>query len=270
MDPQARIKTLQARIAQLTETEARQLRLFRMASHDLKSALNNARIAQGVLRAAASDSADFAGALDTIELMVDHMGELTSQYLDAMELQTGKLELKIKPVNLRDLLTNAQSQFRFTAAKKRISLQIGTAQGWAHADAQRLTQALGNLVSNAIKFSQPGGKVTLCAALQNGFGLVSVADDGPGIPPEERAQLFTEFGRLSVQPTADEPSSGLGLWIVKHLMRAQNGRVGADFPDSGGSRFWLTLPAYQPDCLPVQDQARVEMLDLFSTGEVAE
>jgi len=184
-----------------------------------------------------------------------------------MEVQTGKLELTIKPVNLRDVQTNVVNQYRFAAKKKNISLELGATDGWVLADPQRLVQALANLVSNAIKFSLNDSKVTISSARRKGCGVIIVADDGPGIPSVERDNLFKEYGRLSTRPTGGESSSGLGLWIVKQLMYAQNGSVGAEFPENGGSRFWISLPAYSPDTCLAVDNVRGERAGLFSANK---
>jgi signal transduction histidine kinase len=76
---------------------------------------------------------------------------------------------------------------------------------------------------------------------------ITVKDSGPGVPEHERARLFEMFSKLTPRPTGSETSTGLGLWIVKQLTLLQGGRVGADFPDEGGSVFWIDLPAYKPD-----------------------
>ena len=102
--------------------------------------------------------------------------------------------------------------------------------------------AIANLASNALKFTPPGGNVLLSTELRGEVARVAVRDSGPGVPAEERAQLFVEHARLSPRPTAGEESNGLGLSIVKHLVEMQGGVVGADFPAEGGSEFWFTLP----------------------------
>lgn len=263
LSTKALIDSLESSIAEWTETEELRRRLFRMASHDLKSPLNNIRIAESILRLVVADSSEVAHSLDMIRLMVDNMSDIISNFLDMMEVQTGKLELTIKPVNLRDVLTNVANQYRFAAMKKNIRLELGTTDGWVLADPQRLVQALGNLVSNAIKFSLYDSHVTVSTAKRNAFGVIIVTDEGPGIPSFERDNLFKEYGRLSTRPTGGESSSGLGLWIVKQLMYAQNGSVGAEFPEGGGSRFLISLPACSPDPNHVGDSVREEASHLF-------
>ena len=256
LSTKALIDSLESSIAEWTETEELRMRLFRMASHDLKSPLNNIRIAESILRLTVADSIEVAHSLDMIRLMVDNMSDIISNFLDMMEVQTGKLELTIKPVNLRDVLTNVANQYRFAAMKKNICLELGTTDGWVLADPQRLVQALGNLVSNAIKFSLYDSNVTVSTAKRNAFGVIMVTDEGPGIPSFERDNLFKEYGRLSTRPTGGESSSGLGLWIVKQLMYAQNGSVGAEFPENGGSRFWIALPECSPNPNPAVENVR--------------
>ena len=97
-------------------------------------------------------------------------------------------------------------------------------------------------MSNAIKFLPPGGRVTVRTSASDSRVRAEVGDNGPGVPVDERAKLFTEYARLSVKPTGGEESTGLGLSIVKHLVESQGGAVGADFPESGGSVFWFELP----------------------------
>ncbi len=112
----------------------------------------------------------------------------------------------------------------------------------ARCDAGLAYQAIANYVSNALKFTPPGGRVDV-QVRESGLRLrVEVADTGPGVPPAERGALFTEGARLSPRPTGGEESNGVGLSIVKQLVEAQGGTVGADFPGATGARFWLELP----------------------------
>ena len=218
------------------------LQSFRMAAHDLKTPLNNIHIAESILRRTAPERLEVLQSLDMIRLMVANMNDIIDNSLDVMELQAGQLHPQFKPIRLHDVIANVLCQYGFVAKKKRIRLQTGKCEGWVEGDAPRLIQVLGNLVSNAIKFSPIGCEVTVYTSIEDGCGFITVADQGPGIPEQERGKLFREFGKLSNRTTAGESSTGLGLWIVNQLMIAQHGSVGADFPDTGGSRFWVSLP----------------------------
>lgn len=233
----------QAKYAELAETDAQRLQICRMAAHDVQSPLNNIRLAiKGLQSGECSDPIDVNRSLEMIRVLAENMGDIMSNYLDVMELNSGQLRFQPKPVSLRDAIVNISSQYELAAREKDIRLRIGSVEGWVTADAARLVQALGNLVDNAIKYSPPGSAVWLGTAVESGLGWLIVADDGPGIPAADRSRLFQEFGKLSTYPTAGESRTGLGLWIVKHLVEAQEGQVRAEFPDSGGSRFRIGFP----------------------------
>jgi signal transduction histidine kinase len=87
--------------------------------------------------------------------------------------------------------------------------------------------------------------VTIWTELKTDMLRLCIQDVGPGIKESERDKLFTEFGKLSSRPTGNESSTGLGLWIVKHLLQKQGGTAGASFPGDGGSIFWIELPAFK-------------------------
>jgi two-component system, sensor histidine kinase and response regulator len=136
-------------------------------------------------------------------------------------------------------------QHSLVADRKNIVLATELAPGLplARCDAGLAYQAFANFVSNALKFTPPGGRVTLSTRALGGRVRVDVRDTGPGIPAAERGQLFIERARLSPRPTGGEESNGLGLAIVKHLVEGQAGAVGAEFPATGGSIFWFELPS---------------------------
>ena len=233
----------QAKRAELEESEIHRLKIYRMASHDLQSPLANIRLAVNELeRAAQGDRTEVNRPLELIRQMAESIEDIMSSYLDVMELRAGRPVYSLKPVNLRDAIVNVSSQFDFSARRKQISLKTADAEGWVIADSTRLVQALGNLVSNAIKYSPYGSAVTIDAVSEQLFTWVTVRDQGPGIAPAERGRLFQEFGKLSTYPTGGESRTGLGLWIVKQLIESQDGVVRADFPAAGGSSFSIGLP----------------------------
>ncbi|MEO5960260.1 MAG: hybrid sensor histidine kinase/response regulator [Opitutaceae bacterium] len=136
-------------------------------------------------------------------------------------------------------------QHAAVAARKRIAVATDFAANLplARGEGALAYQAFTNLVSNALKFSPRGGRVT-AGTLHSGGGIrAQVHDSGPGIPPAERDRIFSEHPRLSPRPTDGEESNGLGLAIVKHLIESQGGTVGVEFPTEGGSIFWFELPA---------------------------
>ena len=110
------------------------------------------------------------------------------------------------------------------------------------ADRRALEQILVNLLDNAVKYTPPGGRVTVLTDSTGSSVVVSVLDTGPGIEPRHRARIFERFYRVDVGRAREDGGTGLGLAIVKHLSQAQGGQVGVE-SGQGGSRFWVKLPA---------------------------
>jgi two-component system sensor histidine kinase/response regulator len=112
------------------------------------------------------------------------------------------------------------------------------------ADREAACQVLDNLVSNAIKFSAPGRNVTL--RLEDGPGqwvTLVVEDEGPGFSEEDKTKMFRRYGRLTARPTGGEPTTGLGLSIVKRLVATMNGRIAVESQPGQGAGFFVRLPA---------------------------
>jgi signal transduction histidine kinase len=117
-------------------------------------------------------------------------------------------------------------------------------------DPVRITQALDNLVSNAIKFSHPGTAVTVRAAQSDGKAVFAVEDEGQGIPGNELSRIFSEFVRTSVKPTAGEKCTGLGLAIVKRIVECHGGRVWVESEVGRGTKLSFEIPMEGPPSPP--------------------
>jgi signal transduction histidine kinase len=222
-------------------------RFFRIASHDLKGPLTNIRIAQFYLRDLVGDDPDAATVLDSIETTVEAMQEVVDDFLDTAALQQGVLKLNFEAIQAADLLWDAVTRNSMSAQRKEIALTVAqTTPGTLWVDTGIAQQILGNLVSNAIKYSPSGSAVTLSSEIRGEKVRIQVADQGPGIPEDERGQLFQPFAKLSTRPTGGESSTGLGLWIASQLVTVHGGAIGAEFPAEGGSIFWVELPTSKP------------------------
>lgn len=244
-----RLDERQQAISRLARSYEMQDRFLKIASHDLKNPLNSIRLAVFYLRSILDNHPDVNAALDSIENTLNNMDELVAEYLESSALQSGQEELRLEAIVAEDAIWEVISQYSAAAARKNVTLLIGATEGIVLADSRRLRQILSNLVSNAIKYSPHGKCVTVSAKISSGQVQISVADEGPGIPEAERSALFLPFSKLSNRPTGGESSSGLGLWIARELARIQNGSVGFECPEAGGSLFWVRLPAHT-DSLP--------------------
>ena len=138
---------------------------------------------------------------------------------------------------------------RFEAAGIALSWSVEPAP--VYGDPGRLEQIVTNLVSNALAYTQPGGKVTLTVAHAAGQATLEVADTGIGIAPEDLAHVFTRFWRADRSRSPLTGGTGIGLAIVRELVRAHDGRIDVESTPAEGSRFRVTLPAGQPGINPV-------------------
>jgi signal transduction histidine kinase len=242
-------------ISELKSIQAMRDRFFHIASHDLKNPMNNIRMAHFLMRSVVDDDPSSDVLLDNIEMALDTMEGIVSDFLDMAAIQSRALDLDFRAVSIEDALWEVIIQYNISAQKKDIVVKITDGSGVIRADFRRLVQALSNLVSNAIKYSPRGSEVTLFTHQTAEAARIFIRDQGPGIPAEERDMLFSEFGKLSTTPTEGEGRTGLGLWIVKQLVALQGGTVGAEFPDDGGSVFWVELPIWTQPVVEALHQA---------------
>lgn len=216
------------------------------AAHDLRSPLSlilesSRMLLEGVPVPASEEQKQF---LTLIHDSSKFMLMLVNDYLDVSAIESGKLELILKRVDLKELLEKNIRIHQSFAQKKNIgiTLEMPAQECPLYADDRRIGQVLDNLISNAVKFSHPGGQIAVQLAFGENEVTVSVRDSGPGIPQEELARLFLPFSRTSVRPTGGEKSTGLGLLIAKKMVEAHGGQIGVESEPGKGSVFYFTLP----------------------------
>jgi len=182
-------------------------------------------------------------AAESIERMVTDL-------LMSATIEAGRLSLVRSCVPVASLVSAAVDQFRTAAAHHRVLLSADGdgAAGVVDGDRLQLERALGNLINNAIKYTGPGGRVSVGAVYQNGCVHFQVRDDGPGIAAEELPYVFDKYRRVHGSEHVD--GAGLGLYIVRHLAEAHGGTVSVTSAPGCGSVFTITLPAHRADSRP--------------------
>jgi PAS domain S-box-containing protein len=203
---------------------------------------------------------------------------LVNEILDLTTIESGGLVLTQQPVSLNEVLDDCRGMVESQAQAAGIELNFSGLPGpcRVQADATRIKQVLINLLSNAIKYTVGPGSVTVrCAAAPGQQVRVSVADTGPGLTPEQIAQLFEPFNRLGLG-AGDKPGTGIGLVICKRLVEQMGGRIGVDSRVGQGSCFWFELdavPARPVHPLPVRtvlciegDPLRLQHLEQLVAG----
>jgi signal transduction histidine kinase len=174
------------------------------------------------------------------------LGETINRYLDLTRLESGAQPLHPAPISARELIESCVSSLALSAAEKRIRLrlQVDPELPLLQVDAQLFTQAISNLIGNAIKYSPSGSEVVISAVSarsnQNEV-LISVSDQGPGIPIELREKIFEKFYRLERDASSEIIGTGLGLPLVKEIVEQHGGSVTVDGELGKGSIFTLRI-----------------------------
>jgi len=242
------------RTRQLSEANVELERLNRlknqflgMAAHDLRTPIGHILSYSDFLReeVAAVLTEEQLEFLSIIRSSSEFMLQLIDDCLDVSSIESGNLRLDLHVADPRQLLERNVDLNAVLAQKKNIqvALQIEGSLPVLPLDEGKIAQVLNNLISNAIKFSQPGTTVAVCAVAEGNGVRIAVRDQGPGIPEGERDKLFHAFGQTSVRSTAGESSTGLGLAIVRRIVEGHGGRIWVESQVGVGSVFLFTLPA---------------------------
>jgi signal transduction histidine kinase len=163
--------------------------------------------------------------------------------LDVAAIESGNLKLDLQPVDFAKLVQTNLNRNRLIAAHKNITLELeAESVPMALFDPAKMEQVVDNLITNAIKYSPPGSCARIRLQLVGDEILLSVQDEGPGIPPAEMDKLFKPFQRTSVKSTGGEKSTGLGLAIVKRIVTGHGGRIWVESQTGLGSVFYVAVP----------------------------
>ena len=178
----------------------------------------------------------------------DFMLNLITDLLYISKIEAGKLQLELKETDLIALLERNVELNRLMAGQKQINILFTQREDLPALviDAPKIEQVLNNLISNGIKFSHPGTTVEVRASRSEKEVVVSVRDEGQGIPADELDRLFIPFENLSVKSTGGEQSTGLGLAIVKRIVEGHGGKIWVRSERGVGSNFSFSLPFIQP------------------------
>lgn len=233
--------------ARLAQSNAEKDQMFGVAAHDLRGPLT--AILGFVDHAlAAPDHPEAAlerHALEVVRREARQMNHYLEQLLDLNALEHGGVSMRLRALDLRAVVRAAVERHVPGALKKGIALRkeaAGELRLHVRADPTFLRQILDNYLSNALKFTPPGGSVRVRVLERDGEGRVEVCDNGPGLVSEDMSLAFTRFARLSARPTGDEKSTGLGLAICRALSSRMGGRVWCGNNLEGGACFGLALP----------------------------
>jgi signal transduction histidine kinase len=226
------------------QREARRAFLSGVA-HDLRSPIQVLGMLVELLRTEAVLSpAQKAEILDRARRQVRRLEHMTEDLLDREQIESGRFELNLEAVPAAEILAHAVEPFAGMSSRHEIDVSVADSLMPIRGDRRRLDQVMTNLLSNAIKYSPAGGRVGIRAETEGDRIVLSVSDQGIGIPEEERRRIFEPFYR-GARLRGTVPGTGLGLSIVRRIVDAHEGTITVQSAAGGGSTFEVRLPIAQ-------------------------
>ena len=250
-----RTHEVQAQAERIAELSRQKDQLLGTVAHDLRTPLTGmlgfAEVAISDLQAGSATEHTLEDLL-VIRQSAQEMSELLNDLLDVSRLEAGKLRIEPRPLDLGARIDGDRRRYEMWASSKEIhfSAEIPAAPLWVLADPKRIQQVLNNLVSNAIKFSSPGGTIILGLGAGPDLVEVFVQDTGQGIAPDDLEKVFASYEQTKTLATAGEHGAGLGLSIAKKLVEQHGGEIWVDSRPGVGSRFTFSLPRTDPPRTP--------------------
>ena len=233
-------------MAPFEELERLRVEFLGMVSHELRAPLTSIKGATATLLDATRvlDRAELRQFHRIIGTQADHMERLVSDLLDAGRIESGRLSVDPEPMRVAALVEQARTTYLSGGARQTMRIDLPEDLPPVMADERRIVQVLNNLFSNAARHAPESTPIHVSAVRDGIEVAVSVADEGPGIPPEQLPHLFRKYADFSDRDREHRPAGfGLGLVICKGLVEAHGGRIRAESAGPGmGTRFTFTLP----------------------------
>jgi signal transduction histidine kinase len=227
----------------LTELDKMKSEFLGIVSHDFRSPLSSIILAGKALlkNEAVQGHARIREYLQIIVEQANRLNQLAEDTLSITKIEAGQLSYFFKIVNIERLIQDAISMVRYSA-RHQISYTIDPGVAFLKGDQTKLRQVVQNLVSNAVKYSPRGGKVTITVDdLSQEQLSISISDEGIGISPEHIGKLFHKFSRVNAGEAKDIKGAGLGLWICKEIVEAHGGKIWVESEYGKGTTMKFTL-----------------------------
>jgi signal transduction histidine kinase len=232
-------------VRRLEEVNAEKDEFMTIAAHDLKNPLG---LVKSMLQTMIKH-ADTLPREDVIDLCndmytsIERMQSLVHTFLDMSRSADDPSRLRLSDINVSAIILRTASRYVQSAEKKHITLALPDyTEITAHADPAALEEIIDNLVSNAIKFCDAGDTISITIHQSDGNVCTHVRDTGPGLSDADKKKLFTKYGRLTPTPTANEDSSGLGLYLSLRLAERMSGTITCESEPGSGCDFRVCLP----------------------------
>jgi len=220
--------------------------------HELRNPLSAIANAVSVLHTAQPDDARSVRLREILKRQTAQLSLLVNDLLDVSRVTQGKISLNPKRLDLGELVARCIQTLKETevASRRRVELRVAAQKLIIDADEVRVEQIIWNLLTNAVKFTQPGGRIDVAVSREDDSALFTVADDGAGISPEELPKIFKPFHQATIG-SVEAGGMGLGLALVEQMTRLHGGTAAVFSAGPGaGSRFEVRLPLAAPLAAP--------------------
>ncbi len=215
------------------------------AAHDIRGPLGSIKTAADFLIQRSPSEERKESLLNMIQNSSIELLKLLETLLDVSVIESGIANIELKETNLSECLQERVDLYQSEAKQKNINTQTEIAQGvTALVDQVKIKQVFDNLITNAIKYSEPDSTIRVCLTTNSRAVRVSVQDAGPGISKDEQEQLFKAFSVLSTKATGGEKKTGLGLAIAKSIIDAHKGKIYYQHSDTLHSTFFVEIPTH--------------------------
>ncbi len=229
----------------LRDADRRKDEFLAILAHELRNPLAPLRTGIEIMRMGRIDPERGERVREMMGRQVDHMVALVDDLMDVSRISSGRIELDRHPVELATVIRSALEASDPIIRTKRheVSLTLPAEAVWVDGDLHRLTQAIGNLLTNAAKYTEPNGHIFVTLARNDGAAFVHVKDTGVGIPPAMLEKVFDLFAQVDSAIDRRQGGLGIGLTIVRQLVELHGGHVEAHSEGPGrGSEFVMSLP----------------------------
>jgi two-component system phosphate regulon sensor histidine kinase PhoR len=213
-------------------------------SHELRTPITSLKIlTETIQEGAIEDRAVAQDFLNKINTETDRLAQMVDALAELSHIESGEVSLKLEPVVMGEIAQQVAERLRAQVDRAGLNLEVDIPLDLprALADKERMEQVLVNLLHNAIKFTSPGGRISISAKAEGDNIQVSVADTGVGIPADDLPRIFERFYKADKARAG--AGTGLGLAITKHIVEAHSGSIWAESTEGKGSIFTFTLPA---------------------------
>lgn len=212
-----------------------------MVSHELKTPLTSINAYIQLMQSKSSSDQFMINTLDKVQLQVRKMSTMINSFLNVARLESGEIHLNKTNFDLDQVIIDAISDAKFIYSSNLINF-ITDGPKVTHADKEKLTSVVSNLISNAIKYSDYGSTITVRSEIAGGNIQVSVTDNGIGIKENDLEKLFDRFYRVESTQTKTISGFGIGLYLSAEIIHRHKGKIWAESTYGTGSTFYFTLP----------------------------